>query len=188
MQSFRSSWGVRLSLGPWPPSRHFAVGIKGGTQGRRQNALIALHPHHDNQGTLVWIDIHGSPSLDCSCEWDLSHDNANSCKIFHVTIPCQLWTEICLGEVPQLTRGIPTQAFWGRGMVRPWPPCQGLVESVALWDQLLRYSWKVVFKNGVILSFSTLKICAKHMKECPKVFCKVVICWSCLPRQGGYCV
>ncbi len=55
-----------------------ALGIKGGTQGQGQNALIALRPHHDNQGALIWIDIHGSPSLYCSCEWDLSHDNANS--------------------------------------------------------------------------------------------------------------
>jgi hypothetical protein len=59
-------------------------------------------------------------------------------------------------------------------MVRPCPPCQGLVESVALWDQLFQYSWKVVFENRVILSFSTLEICAKHMKECPKVFARLL--------------
>jgi hypothetical protein len=32
----------------------------------------------------------------------------------------------------------------------------------------------VVFENGVILSFSTLKVCAKHMKECPKVFARLL--------------
>jgi hypothetical protein len=113
MQSFRSSWGCEIELEAMATIK--ALRIKGGTQGQGQNALIALCPHHDNQGMLIWIDIHGSPSLYCSCEWDLSHNNANSCKIFHVTIPCQL----CLGEVPQLTRGVPTEVCWGRGMVRP---------------------------------------------------------------------
>ncbi len=77
----------------------------------------------------------------------------------------------------------------GRGMVRPWPPCQGLVESVALWDQLFQYSWKVVLKNGVILFFSTLKICAKHMKECPKVFARLLfVDLAYYQGKKGYCV
>jgi hypothetical protein len=45
----------------------------------------------------------------------------------------------------------------------------------------------VVFENGVILSFSTLKVCAKHMKECPKVFARLF--FVDLAYQGkDYCV
>jgi len=99
-----------------------ALGIKGGTKGRGAKCPNSI----------------ASPS------WQ----SRNAYLDWHVTIPCQLWTEICLGEVPKLTRGVSTEVCWGRGMVRPCPPCQGLVESVALWDQLFQYSWKVVFRMG----------------------------------------
>ncbi len=82
-----------------------------------------------------------------------------------------------LGEVPQLTRGVSTEVCWGRGkgygeamatMPRPCRKCCTMRPTIPI---LMESG----FQNGVILSFNTLKICAKHMKECPtKVFARLL--------------